>query len=811
MEQIVSHMMRQLASVALFVVVYITPGSLGERCYVGQDGETVWKADWDPCNAHCDKIALGGFNTHPISSASDDKQTVGVYLTELASGDAKILNFNCSGDVKPPRITCPEDQTTPTATSKNVATVTWSSPQADDNSGFHPTVRCDHTSGSSFTLGTTTVKCVATDLSQNSKQCQFSVNIIDMEAPTITCPENQHVSTDAGTNSASVIWASLTVRDNSGLGSNVACDHTSGSTFKMGTTIVEYVATDAARNSNSCQFSVNVADMEAPTITCPENQDVSTAAGTNSALVIWASLSVQDNSGLGPNVACDHTSGSTFTMGTTIVECIATDAARNSNRCQFKVNVLDMEAPTITCPENQDVSTAAGTNSALVIWASLSVQDNSGLGPNVACDHTSGSTFTMGTTIVECIATDAARNSNRCQFKVNVLDMEAPTITCPENQHVSTAAGTNSASVIWASLTVRDNSGLGSNVACDHTSGSTFKLGTTIVECVATDAAQNSNSCQFSVNVADEEPPTFACPINIHRHSSDVDTNVVATWSELQVTDNSNLPTSHQCNPPSGSAFIPGITKVTCNATDSALNSRGCQFEVQVQVDCQSIFDGGSTTSGVYRIYPDRLNRIIRVYCDMETEGGPWTVFQKRFDGSVNFYRSWDEYGNGFGDLNGEFWLGNTRIHRMTLHGTWELRVDLGDYSNPAVTRYALYDNFAIGSQNEKFRLSIGTYNGSAGDSLSWHNGQDFYTYDQDSPDLCAQDCHGGWWYTSCRHSNLNGPWGGPSASGVSVPAFGNITSHANICEELMVWVHFKGDWEAVKTTEMKMRRKQLE
>ena len=112
----------------------------------------------------------------------------------------------------------------------------------------------------------------------------------------------------------------------------------------------------------------------------------------------------------------------------------------------------------------------------------------------------------------------------------------------------------------------------------------------------------------------------------------------------------------------------------------------------------------------MYKIDPEGLGDHFEVYCDQKTAGEGWTVFQKRQDGSVDFYRNWDAYKRGFGNLNGEFWLGLDKIHRLTVRDTNTLRVDLED--NLGNTTFAEYSSFNVASEHAKYRLSLGKYSG---------------------------------------------------------------------------------------------------
>ncbi|VDI61658.1 Hypothetical predicted protein, partial [Mytilus galloprovincialis] len=133
-------------------------------------------------------------------------------------------------------------------------------------------------------------------------------------------------------------------------------------------------------------------------------------------------------------------------------------------------------------------------------------------------------------------------------------------------------------------------------------------------------------------------------------------------------------------------------------------------------------------------------------------------VFQNRYDGSVNFYETWNQYKNGFVTLSGEFWLGNDNLHTLTSSNKYMLRVDLTDISGN--TRYAEYYIFRVSDETDKYRLVIGEYQGDAGDSMFYNNNQIFHTKDQDSTNNgCSFARYAGFWFYGCTWANPNGRW----------------------------------------------------
>jgi ficolin len=239
-------------------------------------------------------------------------------------------------------------------------------------------------------------------------------------------------------------------------------------------------------------------------------------------------------------------------------------------------------------------------------------------------------------------------------------------------------------------------------------------------------------------------------------------------------------------------AVIPSIGPFTCRtyfegpkftppdhiviATDAPLytynwNTTLLSVQDNRVLDCHSLLQQDpNLPSGVYDITLPFPTRVIQAYCDMDTAGGGWTVFQRRMDGSNTFYRLWQEYVNGFGVLTGEFWLGNDNIAAITGDDQYVLRVDMRDWVG--AVSYAEYDDFTISPASDNYRLSsVGNFSGPAGDSLEYHRGKQFTTPDQDNDDWldgsCSDEYRGGWWYGSCFAANLNGEYNGTDGQAI--------------------------------------------
>ncbi|XP_060593871.1 adhesion G protein-coupled receptor B2-like [Ruditapes philippinarum] len=247
-------------------------------------------------------------------------------------------------------------------------------------------------------------------------------------------------------------------------------------------------------------------------------------------------------------------------------------------------------------------------------------------------------------------------------------------------------------------------------------------------------------------------------------------------------------------NPCDHGSCVSGFIDYKCNCFEGYVG-RNC--DLLNATDCYDIlYKRLARGSGVYNVTLRRSKLVKEIYCDMETDKGGWTVFQYRFNGSVDFYRNFSDYERGFGSLDGEFWLGLENIYEMVSRGKTELRLDLTAADGTSV--YETFQNFRLGEM-PYYTLHIDQGVGTAGDDygISYHNGNRFSTFDMDRDETsrnCAMTDHGGWWYNSCALANLNGEYVTP---GTQRP----VESQGG-----MVYYSFKS-WESLKVSKMMFRR----
>ncbi|KAM4597642.1 angiopoietin-related protein 7-like [Polymixia lowei] len=210
--------------------------------------------------------------------------------------------------------------------------------------------------------------------------------------------------------------------------------------------------------------------------------------------------------------------------------------------------------------------------------------------------------------------------------------------------------------------------------------------------------------------------------------------------------------------------------------------------------DCASLYSRNYKISGDYKLPKDEFlgSPELNVFCDMETNGGGWTVIQRRKVGVTSFNRDWKQYKTGFGTIRGDFWLGNDNIFRLTRQPSM-LRIELEDWEGE--TRYAEYGFFSVSNELNSYKLLLANYSGNAGDSLRYHNNTNFSTNNKDN-DKCVDDCaslrKGGYWYNCCTDSNLNG-------------VFYRKGKHTKSTDGL-TWYGWHGPNYSLKRVEMKIR-----
>jgi hypothetical protein len=450
---------------------------------------TVAANDSTPLTVSCTDSIAGGTAVSglTITVSGDGSHVLGCTVTDRA-GNATTVNATVNLDTGNPTVTVPTVVVTAEATGPTTK-VSFTASGADTLSGA--TVACTPASGSTFAIGDTTVSCTATDGAGNKATASFAVHVKDTTPPAIALNgvspmtvEAGSVFQDPGATAVDLVDGVVPVASAIGV-----------QTGALGAYSVVYTAADSKGNSAAAVRSVVVVDTTAPALTLPATIFAEAASAAGAAVTYSASAT--DLIGGTLPATCVPSSGATFPVGSTTVNCSAVDSSGNTGKGSFTVTVRDTTAPAVTVP-GPIVAEATGPLGAAVAFSASATDSVSG-SLATTCVPASGSTFPLGATTVTCTASDSGGNTGTASFSITVSDTTAPVLKLPApiTVNATSLAGATVAYTATATDLVD-----GSVVpVCTPASGSVFAIGTTAVNCTATDRVANRSVGSFNVTV----------------------------------------------------------------------------------------------------------------------------------------------------------------------------------------------------------------------------------------------------------------------------------------------------------------------
>jgi len=535
---------------------------------------------------------IGSGGTFPIGTTTE------TYTVTDVSGNTASCSFDIIvEDGELPVIDCPVDIIASTDPGLCEAVVNFADATANDNCpGVVVSQSAGPVSGSSFPVGTTNIEFTAQDGAGNITTCAFDITVEDTEPPVITCPSDIVQAIPGGECSISINYPDPVITDNCpGSTFSVISGPSSGDEITAGDYTVELEALDASGNTATCTFNISLSENSLPVFDCPTDIVVPTDPGLCEAAITFSDPSAVDScSAVTISQTGGPASGSIFPVGSTPIEFTAEDEFGNTSTCTFNIVVEDDENPVINCPADIVVTADPGTCETTVNFLDATANDNCpGVAVSQSSGPVSGSIFSVGTTQIEYTAEDAAGNTSICTFSVIVEDDEDPEITCPGDISLSIPGGNCSTEITYADPTLSDNCpGVNFSVLSGPESGDIVTAGNYTVELQATDAAGNTASCSFNIEISETSLPVFDCPTNLVVPADPGACEADVTFPTPTATDScSSVTVTQTGGPASGSTFPAGNTTIEFTAEDAFGNTSVCSFDIIVQDDTDPTID----------------------------------------------------------------------------------------------------------------------------------------------------------------------------------------------------------------------------
>jgi hypothetical protein len=572
---------------------------------------------WDPVSGNpltatcAPPDGSGGSGDFDVTGHFPVGDTPASCSTTTQAGDPYTKTFTVTvQDTTPPTVTVPSNVAVETSNPAGTA-VSYGSVTAVDTVDGALTPTCDHASGSTFPVGTTTVTCSATDAHSNTGQASFTVTVtlaavVDTTPPVLTLPSDFAVTTESASGKNVSYTASAT--DNLDGPITPTCSPTSGSLFPVGDTTVSCSATDAHSNTASGSFkvTVNLVDTTPPVVTVPASFSV--AAPDPSGVVVTYSASATDNLDGPLTPACVPASGTKFPVGATTVTCTATDAHSNTGQASFVVTVgfSDTAPPVLSAVADIKVEANAASGSVVTYATPSAIDAVDGPIPIVTCAPASGQRFPLGSTTVTCTASDSQGNVGTTTFHVSVVDTQPPSLGLPSDIAVvatdadGIAASDPLITAFLAAAHATDAVDFAPTVS--NNAPARFPVGTTTVTFTARDQSGNVASGQAAVIVYPKGSPPPPTPPIVDRTPPPDVTGLTAKGGPAKVTLSWSKPAGDDFDHvviTRGEALVGAAPTQIYEGAGTSLVDRGVRNGVQYRYVVASVDRSGNTSAGI--------------------------------------------------------------------------------------------------------------------------------------------------------------------------------------------------------------------
>ena len=546
----------------------------------------------DNCNAPVDVE----FNESIATGSCPNKFTLTRTWTaedDCGNSTTRVQVITVNDDVVPV-MTCPANATAQCSPDEvpvydNLAEFNTAGGTATDNCGLNSSLFGLVSQVKNGNVYTRTYR--VTDLCGNTATCVQTVTVLDTEKPVfVNCPANITVGNDVDKCGSNVVFSTPIATDNC---DSVTVAQTaglvSGSLFPVGTTTVTFLATDPSGNTQTCQFTITVMDMQTPTAVCKDLVVNLNGQGQASVVAAQIGSGSSDNCPAAMTLTLSQYAFDCSHVGNNSVTLTVTDGAGNTAICVANVLVRDLVPPTFTCPAAQTVSNCDALVPNLVSLVT-DAADNCGVA-SVTQDPVAGLDFgnQSGNVInVTVTVLDVNGNIATCVVPVTIADIVPPVfVNCPANITVGNDVDKCGANVVFPDPIATDNCvTVGVTQTGGPASGTLFPVGTsTTISYLATDGVGNTATCQYTITVTDMQAPNAICQnVTVNLNAAG---NAGITAFLVNGGSNDNCtPTNALTLSVSQTAFTcanVGANNVTLIVTDAAGNKDSCVATVTVR------------------------------------------------------------------------------------------------------------------------------------------------------------------------------------------------------------------------------------